>query len=488
MKRRLSLPILCAMVLSCAAPTAFGQNQSLGASTLSQSAAPDAAKPAQGADAKSMDSTTTFSRGGIRPLFVDVLAARGLRKTTTGVMSRPLSRTSPSSAASGRFAPSSVAKVTTEVNTDDPSSGVSTLPLWTFRLRSSRDGQNYLGTMVGRSPFNDPGGSKIPTEVIPLVIKTKNVAVSFDPKTGIVTTKPGNTTLDPTKADDVCLSPPNDVPIQLVSGSPIFTSASFSFGGTFVGNTQYSDAFQRANFWNVLGENRDQYHVRLKPVQFLDPIVLDVPSVYGLAITDPLFFGPPAFCAPLGIVDINWFDTYLTGTLIPALARRGVNPTNFPIFLVYNTVWAAPVANLFTCCILGYHGTTGFPIPTQTYSPADFDTTQAISNAAGSTAGFSDSAILSHEVDEWMNDPMISNPSPPWGNTGQVQGFCQANLEVGDPLTGTVIQSVTMPNGFTYHLQELAFFSWFFGAPSTGVNGWFSDNGTFTMDAGPPCF
>jgi hypothetical protein len=129
MKRRLSLPILCAMVLSCAAPTAFGQNQSLGASTLSQSAAPDAAKPAQGADAKSMDRTTTFSRGGIRPLFVDVLAARGLRKTTTGVMSRPLSRTSPSSAASGRFAPSSVAKVTTEVNTDDPSSGVSTLPL-----------------------------------------------------------------------------------------------------------------------------------------------------------------------------------------------------------------------------------------------------------------------------------------------------------------------------------------------------------------------
>jgi hypothetical protein len=25
---------------------------------------------------------------------------------------------------------------------------------------------------------------------------------------------------------------------------------------------------------------------------------------------------------------------------------------------------------------------------------------------------------------------------------------------------------VTMSNGFTYHLQELAFFSWFYGAPS----------------------
>jgi hypothetical protein len=48
-------------------------------------------------------------------------------------------------------------------------------------------------------------------------------------------------------------------------------------------------------------------------------------------------------------------------------------------------------------------------------------------------------------------------------------------------------QPITMPNGFTYHWQELAFFSWFFGAPSIGVNGWFSDNGTFMTDAGPPC-
>jgi hypothetical protein len=44
-----------------------------------------------------------------------------------------------------------------------------------------------------------------------------------------------------------------------------------------------------------------------------------------------------------------------------------------------------------------------------------------------------------------------------------------------------------MPNGFTYHLQELAFFSWFYGAPSIGIHGWYSNNDTFTGDAGPPC-
>jgi hypothetical protein len=36
-------------------------------------------------------------------------------------------------------------------------------------------------------------------------------------------------------------------------------------------------------------------------------------------------------------------------------------------------------------------------------------------------------------------------------------------------------------------MQELAFFSWFYGAPSVGVNGWFSNNDTFTHDAGPVC-
>jgi hypothetical protein len=47
--------------------------------------------------------------------------------------------------------------------------------------------------------------------------------------------------------------------------------------------------------------------------------------------------------------------------------------------------------------------------------------------------------------------------------------------------------TVKMPNGFSYHLQELAFYSWFLGKPSTAINGWYSSNGTFLTDAGPPC-
>ena len=84
----------------------------------------------------------------------------------------------------------------------------------------------------------------------------------------------------------------------------------------------------------------------------------------------------------------------MTSTVIPSLAAKGVNPTTFPIFFVHNVVWASPVTNLGTCCIIGYHSLTGFPTPTQTYSPLDFDSTGLFGTA------FSDSATASHEVGE----------------------------------------------------------------------------------------
>lgn len=58
---------------------------------------------------------------------------------------------------------------------------------------------------------------------------------------------------------------------------------------------------------------------------------------------------------------------------------------------------------------------------------------------------------------------------------------------MGDPLSGTSALRMHTPNDFTYHLQEQAFFSWFFGGPSIGINGWYSKKGTFLTDAGPVC-
>jgi hypothetical protein len=181
-------------------------------------------------------------------------------------------------------------------------------------------------------------------------------------------------------------------------------------------------------------------------------------------------------CGDLGVINYYWFDPYVTGTVIPSLASKGVGPTSLVIFLLKDVVMAlggdSPYVN---CCVLGYHG--AFGSPTQTYTPVDFDTTGAFGSVA------EDTTIMSHEVGEWMDDPLGTNATPPWGNVGQVVG-CQNNLEVGDPLTGTQIPPITMSNGFTYHLQELAFFPWFFRTSSTSVNGWYSDNGTFTSAQG----
>ena len=71
-------------------------------------------------------------------------------------------------------------------------------------------------------------------------------------------------------------------------------------------------------------------------------------------------------------------------------------------------------------------------------------------------------------------------PLPLGGHLGQVPG-CQGNLEVGDPLSGTTFP-VTI-SGTTYHLQELAFFGWFYD-DNIGINGWYSTRGTFLSGAG----
>ncbi len=53
------------------------------------------------------------------------------------------------------------------------------------------------------------------------------------------------------------------------------------------------------------------------------------------------------------MIDINWFDTYITTNVLPTL--KAVNPSNSPgSLMLYNVVLASPVTNLNTCCILGY--------------------------------------------------------------------------------------------------------------------------------------
>lgn len=323
------------------------------------------------------------------------------------------------------------------------------LTMWSYSQKSTRDGNTYSGSMVGASPYTSNATTTITTQIIPVIFTI------------------GTTVFNPTKADATCEG--GKVPLTLLKQSPIYAKAAFTLNGVNVGSGQYIDDFQRANFWGPVSADGGKYHTNLKAVTLA--AVKVNPGANGAIV----YTGG---CEALGGVDINWWDSYVTGTLIPSLASKGVGPTTFPVFVMYNVVmYNGSPSN---CCYLGYHGAYGNPV--QTYSPFEFDSTGAFNNGDGWT----DTYVAAHEVGEWMDDPLGSNPVPAWGHVGQ-QGGCQNNLEVGDPLSGRNAITKKMSNGFTYHLQELAFYSWFYSAPSIGAGGLFSDNGTFTTDAGAVC-
>lgn len=355
-------------------------------------------------------------------------------------------------------------------------SSTNLLPVFNYQVVSNRDGHLYQGVIVGANPATRGSAAQtsIRAQLIPVILHFHSLGVSVNLKTLVITRAAGDRTSDPTMPDTACFAGRVNVPVDVMSQSPIFKNADFNFGGTDVGTTQYVDAFQRANFWSQI--DRSNYHILLRP-EVLAPLDVDVPAAQGLSLNSDVF--QPAFglCGPEGLVKVD----FLRAAVVAELAnRKDVNPGTFPMFMLYNAgMPAGDPTHLANCCVGGFHSINpAGPITFQTYSPFDFDVSGLFLSG--------DTDAPSHEVAEWVNDPYIINRTPLWGHTGQVAG-CQGNLEVGDPLTGNDAPRIFGKNGFTYHLQELAFFSWFFGNPSLGIHGWDSNNGTFLSDAGPVC-
>jgi hypothetical protein len=324
-----------------------------------------------------------------------------------------------------------------------------TVPEYTAKVTVGT--KTFTYTIVGKNPaikVSNPA-TTVNAEIVPLIMKFTN-----------------GQTWNPTKADS-CDAGASA--LARTQKSPVIASQAWKFGSTSIGTGQYIDAFQRAEFWKFAkpsGINPtfgDSLAVKtLKPVTITVPLAQEAEA----AISCGNGF--------LGAANINWLDPFLQSTVIPSLASQGVGPKTFPIFLLHNFV--EYIGTTSQCCVLGYHNTFNTGAGAQTYGLAMYDNSKAFT-------GSSDISALSHEVGEWQNDPNTVNPTPSWGHIGQVTG-CQANLEVGDPLSGTTFADTL--NGFTYHPQELAFFSWFYHqSPSLGVNGWYSNKGTFRTFAAP---
>lgn len=324
--------------------------------------------------------------------------------------------------------------------------------LRTFTAKQTDGKRTFSFTMVGKNPrvHHAKPSTTIKTELIPIDFVLSD-GTSNDATVG--------NSCDGTPA------------VTRTMNSPVVKNVSWTFGGKSIGTTQYTDAFQRAEFWKYTkpGGLNPGYHVKLAYTK-LPKVTIEVPDA-------------DAATAPLGCssnssefaVEINWLDNYLETTVLPNLASQGlIAPNTFPMFLSTNTVEYDTDVNT-NCCILGYHSAYSTSTGIQTYGISDYETGGAFAPS------LTDIEIASHEIAEWMNDPLGNNRTKPWGHIGQVSG-CQNNLEVGDPLTGKTLSRKI--GKYTYHLQELAFFSWFYHQkPSIGVDGWYSNKGTFKSPA-----
>lgn len=356
---------------------------------------------------------------------------------------------------------------------------------------SSRSSSVNYGFIVGANPFSGDEGPRrtsVRTFVVPVVIKVHQVATDFsqDASGNLILTgiKDQDATYDPTKPAAACLGKKNNVPFTLALQSPVFENHHWVWGGMDLGEGQYDEAFQRANFWNATGNDPGRYGVHMD-TQTLPPLVIDFPKGSGIGLPQASALLGYSACAPSALVDLTLFDDYLDYVAIPQLAAaHGINSGNFPVFIAGNVVWGAVSGQLpyYEAEAGGYHSYSSID-PAQTYGVTQFGDENVFT--------WPDAVPLSHEVGEWMNDPTGANAVQLYNVTAvsspTAPATCQGNYEVGDILAGTFMPPVTGKNGYTYTLQELAYFSWFYGGPSFAADGWYSNNNTLTSDAGPVC-
>jgi hypothetical protein len=270
--------------------------------------------------------------------------------------------------------------------------------------------------------------------------------VGSDPALGAVTTLVANSIV-PMKlifSDGNVLDAQREVAPLLAS--PIFTSAVFPSG-----STQYADAVLRAELWPaVQGSN---YHVLLDTPTVMPEYLLSVPSNEGSTVTGPRG-------QVTGTVDYQWF----VKTVQPAvIAQLGIAPTSLTIFVTHNLLLKRP-GN--ACCYHGNHSAFAIDGPTG----KDRYTTVW----AGMSPGNADT--MSHEINEWANDPFYDNVVPSWRIPGV--NDCNKALEVGDPLVGSTFHA----GGFV--LQDVAYVEWFSRQqPSMALGGQYDVLGKLTSPA-----
>jgi hypothetical protein len=333
----------------------------------------------------------------------------------------------------------------TDKSVSNFSANAQTIPYFRSSFTDPTNGITYPFTMVGTDPAKGDVATTIKTVIIPMRF---TFAKSTD----------ANNVLDGTDRVLATLGSPVFQSVDI--GAAANATASAPPEGVAPANarpvnepgdvTQVGDAIYRAQ-WGMTGTG---YHVTLGQPTVLPTVSFSVPSNQGSVVVGSRSH------ARIGLLDISWFSN----RLIQTLNSYKIDPSVLPIFLLDNTFLY--IGNTSNCCVLGYHGATsslngnGKQL-VNTYMFASYSD-QGIfgANPGDSYSYIADIHGLSHEVQEWYDDPFVNNVINPWLTPTAPQYGCTNALETGDPVVGYGFE-VSMPNGTTYHPEDEVHYSWF---------------------------
>jgi hypothetical protein len=275
--------------------------------------------------------------------------------------------------------------------------------------------------------------------------------------------------------------------VQPLLDSPIFQNSSYSSSNDA---TQYTDAVQRAEFFN---RAKSDWHTMLNPSVKTGRTMVLLRGTYQFALN------ADGSCCAFVLIDSNVFGNALFPPTFPvdnstpvgaAESAGDITTKDISTFFFPNTYLY--VGNPGNCCILGFHTYDFEPgIP----SNGNLERRYVLNYSSWISpglfgGGLADITATSHELAETFNDPFVAsdgihNITPWWLSPN---GNCQNNLEVGDVIEGLPqgVYPITM-NGMTYHPQNEAMLQWFeFEAPSSAISGAYSYPNINTLTALSP--
>jgi len=342
------------------------------------------------------------------------------------------------------------------------SANANTIQYWRSSFTDPTNGVTYPYTMVGTNPYTGDVTTTVPTVIVPFRFTfaksaaSNNVLDGTDRVTATLQSPVFQTADIGSAADATASAPPNQPGVAPVNARPVQEPSDV---------TQVGDAIYRAQW----GKSGSGYHVLLGQPTVLPTVSYNVPSNQG-QITYGRRTG-----ARIGLMDYNWFSSRLHETL----NNLHISSKVLPIFLVDNT-FLYQGDNISNCCILGYHGAFSSlngngQQQVQTYMFASYSTPGIFSTKSGDTMSYiQDIHGLSHEVQEWMDDPFVNNSIDPWLTPTAPQYGCTSYLETGDPVVGFGF-TVHMPNGLDYHPEDEVNYSWFAReSPSRAAEGYYT--------------